>query len=207
MPLHDRLALGSWVDPLDSSHPNAAASMPVRYADESVKLLSQQRVKLQVLKAVRQGLACAQGDAHALSWPQLLQSSLPRLVDEVRPAVAVESADPCPEVVPSEHQPGPEISSSSSSISLSSSSSSSSAEDDVDLATFEWVVPQHPGGKIHRAHPTKVSREGCARPACCAISGAPHSGTGAFAVMAEFPQRKWCERCAADICLRLTSTA
>ena len=36
----------------------------------------------------------------------------------------------------------------------------------------------NPGGKIHRAHPTKVSAEGFARPACCAISSIPHSGTG-----------------------------
>ena len=190
---------------MDSLHPRASSSMPVRYADESVKLLSQQRVKLHVLKSIQHGLSLARGIGHTFSWPQLLQSSWPQ-ADDVGPGATVETAATVPVGPTTSVSAQPALSSSCSSSSVSSSSSSTSEEDEVDLASFEWVVPQNLAGRIHRAHPTKVSKEGFARPACCAISGVPHSGTGVFEVMAEFPHRKWCERCAADICVRLTST-
>ena len=57
MPVLDRLALGCWVDTIDSDNSRVPSSMPVCYADESVKFVSQQRVKSSVVLAIRAAVA------------------------------------------------------------------------------------------------------------------------------------------------------
>ena len=181
--------------------------MPVRYADESVKLSSQTHVKLRVLQAIRIALSTTAPDTfYTFSWVQLLrpiafpvQQEAKKTRNAVAEQVLQRPADHCANVT------SDVSASSSSSGSVTSSSTDESEHDDADLATLEWVVPKHPSGKIHRAHPDKVSRDGFPRPVCCSISGVPHTGAGVFAAMAEFPQRQWCERCAADICVCVTS--